>query len=270
MAVPDPHHATGGPQIVDAYTHCGVSHYKPVEEVLQALDGARVARAVLVQHLGEFDNSYIADVVRASPDRFTGVCLVDPAAGDAVAVLDTWLATGCFRGVRLQLQHLAAHPALFHAAAERNIHIVLCTIGGLTDHLPDLHGFLDVYPNCSLTLSHWGWPRAVDAPDFEPYAEVLDLAEYPGVVLQLSGLGMFAPDAPSVFERAVDLAFDRFGPYRMVWGSNFPVSGGDAAGYYRELAQFLTGEIGLPAAVLPAVLGENALQMWFPSGAEDE
>ena len=45
--------------IIDSYTHCGISKYLPIEDVSATMDRAGVHRAVLAQHLGEFDNSYI-------------------------------------------------------------------------------------------------------------------------------------------------------------------------------------------------------------------
>jgi len=249
--------------VVDAYVHCGLSNYKPLAGVVTAMEGAGVERAVLVQHLGEYDNSYIGGVVAAQPERFTGVCLVDTFAPDPVRDLDRWLAGGCFGGIRLELQHLERAPRLYDAAVERGLNIVLCTIGGLGDSLHGLRTFLAAHPDCSLTLTHWGWPRAIDAPDFEPYREVLELAKYPGVFLQLSGLGMFAADAPRVFHSAVSLALDAFGDERLVWGSNFPVSGRDAAGYRSELRQFIDGELALPAASRAKILGGNAARRWF-------
>jgi hypothetical protein len=56
--------------------------------VLQIAERHGVRRAVLAQHRGEFDHSYIEGVVRSDPARFTGVFLVDldgPQALDEVA-----------------------------------------------------------------------------------------------------------------------------------------------------------------------------------------
>src|SRR5439155_16917814 len=54
------------------------------EELLQVLDANGVAGAVLVQviYYG-WDNTYAADCRRRYPDRFAGVCLVDPQRPDA-------------------------------------------------------------------------------------------------------------------------------------------------------------------------------------------
>jgi hypothetical protein len=58
--------------IVDGYAHCGISRYQPVEIVLDTMAQAGVDRAVLCQHLGEYDNSYLAEVVGSRPQQFAG------------------------------------------------------------------------------------------------------------------------------------------------------------------------------------------------------
>jgi predicted TIM-barrel fold metal-dependent hydrolase len=100
------------PQLIDGYTHCGLSKYRPVEDVLAAMQSAGVTRAVLCQHLREYDNEYLAHVVASSPATFAAVCLVDPTSPTAAADLQKWHATGRFRGVRLLAQWLSDYQPL--------------------------------------------------------------------------------------------------------------------------------------------------------------
>ena len=51
---------------IDGYCHCGISKYQPVDVVLRVMNKHAVDRAVLCQHLGEYDNSYLAEVVKDS------------------------------------------------------------------------------------------------------------------------------------------------------------------------------------------------------------
>ncbi len=44
-------------EIIDGYTPCGLSKYEPIEKVRKVMAGAGVQRAVLAQHLGEYDNT---------------------------------------------------------------------------------------------------------------------------------------------------------------------------------------------------------------------
>ena len=59
-------------------SHWGNIEYRPLAELFATLSAAGVARAALVRHGGEFDNSYIGRAVVASPHQFAVVAMVDP------------------------------------------------------------------------------------------------------------------------------------------------------------------------------------------------
>src|SRR5262249_45564233 len=119
--------------IVDAYAHCGISKYLPVADVLAAMEAADVEKAVLCQHLGEYDNSYLAEVVNRYPGRFAAVCLVNPDQPDATERLRAWHATGSFRGVRALAEWLPRNPDLFLQAAELGMNLVVYAPEGIAN-----------------------------------------------------------------------------------------------------------------------------------------
>ena len=92
--------------ITDGYSHCGLSKWRPVEDVDRVMNRFGVPRAVLAQHLGEFDNTYIEEIVAARPDRFAGAFVIDTESDDASHALAHWAGRGVFRGIRI----LARHP----------------------------------------------------------------------------------------------------------------------------------------------------------------
>ena len=73
------------------------------EGLLEAMDRSGVARAILVQPLGaySYDNRYAADSALRHPDRFVGVCCVDPQGDDPVGALTHWVRERGMRGIRL-------------------------------------------------------------------------------------------------------------------------------------------------------------------------
>ena len=113
-------------QISDAYAHCGLSKWRPVEDVDRVMDRFGVPRAVLVQHLGEFDNTYIETIVAARPERFAGVMLVDTEADNARENLAQWAGKGRFRGIRLLARSLDANPTLWDDVARLGLNIIVC------------------------------------------------------------------------------------------------------------------------------------------------
>jgi L-fuconolactonase len=67
-------------------------------------------------------------------------------------------------------------------------------------------------------------------PTGETYPKLLALSKYPNTYIQVGGLGEFCV-RPFPFRQPfpfndippfIKMAFDAFGPSRMVWGSNFP------------------------------------------------
>src|SRR5579863_5832029 len=104
--------------IVDAYAHCGLSKYEPIEKVREVMSAAAVSQAVLVQHLGEYDNSYIGSVVASDRQHFAGVLLVDHCLPDASATLGEWHGSGNFQGIRITAQAIEESPALVSQAGD--------------------------------------------------------------------------------------------------------------------------------------------------------
>src|SRR5439155_6799300 len=76
----------------------------PVEELVAAMDDAGVGHAVLVQpSVYGWDNGYLCDCLDRWPDRFAGICLIDPDAADPGKELDHWCGERGCQGVRLNI-----------------------------------------------------------------------------------------------------------------------------------------------------------------------
>ena len=56
--------------VIDAYTHCGLDKYEPIDRVREMMTHSGIDRAVLAQHLGQYDNRYIGSVVSEDPEHF--------------------------------------------------------------------------------------------------------------------------------------------------------------------------------------------------------
>lgn len=249
-------------EVVDSYSHCGLHKYQPVEVVRQTMGSAGVSRAVLVQHLGEFDNSYIGGIARAEPARFAAVCLVDYTSPDALRELERLAATGDFRGIRVTDEMLRKAPELVSAAVRLDFNVVLSALGGAHTCVTELRALLDAEPDCRLTITHLGRPIVGEAPDFATHRPVFALAEYPGVYFQLSGMKMWMPLPHEPLYPLIEMAVEAFGASRLLWGSNYPVVG-DASDYAADLRLLLDGRLPVLADAIPAIAGGNARVLWF-------
>lgn len=249
-------------ELIDGYIHCGLSKYEPIEQVRRVMRAAGVERAVLVQHLGEFDNSYIGGIVASDPERFAGVCLLNHKAADCVDLLSRLARSGHFKGVRIPTEAFSTAPHILHAAAELGLIIVLYAPASITDFIKPLLEFLEARPSVRLVLTHLGSPDASEGPDYTRYRQVFLLARFPGVYYQVSGMKMACPYPHEPFHPLIGDAAEQFGILRLYWGSNYPVVG-DEKDYIKDLRLLLDGQLPVPDEAIPMLAGKNARRLWF-------
>ena len=209
-------------EVNDAYTHCGLSKYYPYETLRGTLDAAGVTRVTIVQHMGEYDNSYLAGVIRDNPDTVAGVCLVnhrDPRARDQ---LEQIAVEGDFKGVRLTSEMIFERPELLMAAAHLGLIIQAMPHHAPADWVPYLEAAITRYPGTRVMLSHLATPRLQDAPDFAPQQPVWELARHEGVWFQVSFPSRYAPYPHEPVYPVIAQAFEAFGPATHRLGLELP------------------------------------------------
>ena len=106
--------------IVDTHAHAGTSWFEPVESLVFQMDRNEVDKAVLVQHRGVYDNTYLFGCVARYPGRFAVAAMVDTAQDDASATLERSAEAGA---VAVRLSPMQRSPgddplAIWRKAAE--------------------------------------------------------------------------------------------------------------------------------------------------------
>jgi L-fuconolactonase len=245
----------------------------PVELFLDYMDEAGVERAVFVQPwFHHWDNSYIASCLQRFPDRFRGVCVIDPRGPAAPAALRHWRARG-FTGIRLRPLREGEGPRpgpwlateetipLWETIAETDT--IACVMHGKTE-LSRLHPLLGRLPSMRVVIDHLNNPVPKDGVAQPIFQALLDLARFPNVFIKLSGFHHWCADRYPYRNALpyIEAAVDAFGAGRCMWGSDFPhVLAG--CGYMRNRnllpreAQFLT------ASQLDQIMGGTAQRLWF-------
>ena len=247
--------------MIDAYCHCGISKYLPVEDVVAAMDHAAVARAVLVQHISEHDNRYIAEVAESHPGRFAAVGLVDPTRSDWPETLVRLHDSGHFAGLRVVTQVVREQPEFAAAACELGLRLIVDAQTGLADSIAAVRRLAVAHPAARMVFSHLGFP-ALEAGRLVAGRELLALAELPAIHVQLSGLSMVCPYPYAALDDFVAEVTETFTPQRVMWGSNFPVCG-DAAAYKRDRELVRAGAHGLDASGVEQIMENTAARFWF-------
>lgn len=247
-------------EITDAYGHCGLRKYRPIADVRAVMARHGVARAVLVQHLGEFDNSYIEDSAAAEPDKFAGVFLVDLASARAIDDVTRWTKRGVFRGIRLPVESLATHRALWQWSAHLRLNFVV--YGAVAAHARVLGEFARANSSSAIQIAHLAFPDARESPGFASARPVLALAGEPNVRIQISGMHSSAKPPYEVLVPWIRALRNEFGAARLLYGSNFPVMGEESV-YAAEIDLIRRGSLGIPEDEAAAVLDANARRVWF-------
>ncbi|HMB74219.1 MAG TPA: amidohydrolase family protein [Gammaproteobacteria bacterium] len=238
-------------RIVDTQCHVSTVWYEPAETLLAQMDRSGVDRAVLIQMLGELDNSYQQACVARFPDRFASVVAVEASVPVACTILSGLAADGA-AGVRLRPD--ARSPgddplAIWRCAADLGLP-VSCVGTAEKFGAPAFFDLIAALPALTIVLEHLGGTSQSSATELDARKRVFALAEFPNVYLKLPGLGELIArpgpskvaaldktpglreetgqgrSAPAVFATPIpeiELALESFGPDRLMWGSDFPV-----------------------------------------------
>jgi predicted TIM-barrel fold metal-dependent hydrolase len=206
------------------------------DNLLRAMDEAGVAKAAIVHSSTAYgyDNSYVADAVKAVPQRFTGVYSIDALAPDAVKTFDYWLGRGC-TGMRLfttgstmpgQATWFADQKtySFWEHAAAKNIPVC---VQMKQEGIPLLRQIMDKFPKVTIILDHLSRAPFEDGPPYAGAADFLALAKYKQVYLKITPINI----TPKSWGKGTLATFfgkmiDAFGADRIGWGSNFPNSVG--------------------------------------------
>ena len=214
------------------------SRERPVstEQMIAAMDQAGIAKSILVQASTCYghDNSYVADAVAAHPDRFTGVFSVDVLAPDAPEKMRYWLGRK-MTGMRLftagstmpnqadWVDDSRSFPA-WECASELGIPICMqMTVKAI----PQLIHMLERFPKVSVMLDHLAKPTLSDGSPYSGASDVFRLVDYKNLYLKMTPHTMAeAKNGKATYATFFPLLASKFGPSRILWGSNYPASKG--------------------------------------------
>jgi predicted TIM-barrel fold metal-dependent hydrolase len=212
------------------------SRERPVsyEDMIVAQDAAGVAKAALVQASTCYghDNSYVAEAVKAHPERFTGVFSCDILAPDAPATMKHWMGKG-LTGLRLfttgstmpgqagWLDDERSFPG-WKFAADNNLPVCLqMTAQGI----PAVINVLKRFPALRVILDHLGRPTQEDGPPYAGADSLWGLAAYPNVFVKVTERNLEgARKGKATPETFFGKLVSEFGADRIAWGSNYPAS----------------------------------------------
>ena len=203
-------------------------------EVEPQLAAAGVDRVVLVQAAGTEEDTAAMLAVAAEHPQVAGVVgwvdLLQPdTIGDA---LDRWASAGPLAGIRHLIHDEPDPDWLSQDAVHRSLAVLASrglaydVIGVLPRHLEHALALADEQPGLRLVVDHLGTPPVGSEPG--QWARLIDeLGRRPNVFVKLSGLTTLGPSGRATvpdLRPYVDRALAAFGPSRMLYGGDWPVS----------------------------------------------
>lgn len=203
----------------------------PIEKQIGVMDQYDIDKGILVQpSIYGFDNSYILDCGRRYPERLRLIGLTDPRAESVEFHVES-LAEQGVRGLRLAPRTRPDIPWYNESRADRvwnkaeQLDMALTLLITLTDIAPVAEA-IKRFPRVKAIIDHLARPDAVDDPDGRLFENLLTLAQFDHVYLKLSALG-FISQEPYPHDDILVLVrrvFDIFGPDRLMWGTDIPIS----------------------------------------------
>ena len=216
-----------------------------VEQLLHEMDQNGVDQAVVI--CAQIDrnpdnNEYIAEQAARYPPRLHQCPDVDsswsptyhqPGAAERLThITERWPGALRAKGFTHYLQEdddgawLTSEEGLefFRIASERSL---IASIACYPHHQPAIRRIAERFPSMPILCHHLAGIRASEGPPHTGLKQVLASATLPNIYVKLSGFAYCSqvnwdyPYADTLW--IVRTLYEHFGPYRMCWGSDYPV-----------------------------------------------
>ena len=72
--------------IIDTHCHAGINWFEPIEILILQMEMNNVNKAILIQHAGVYDNSYLVNSLHKYPGKFKACGMINPDDPKIIAV----------------------------------------------------------------------------------------------------------------------------------------------------------------------------------------
>ena len=235
------------------------------EELLREMDGAGVARCVLVPPTWEADrNDTSLEAARLHPDRFAVMGRLSLTKPESRELISTWKQQSHMLGVRMVFNRGRSADWLqdgtadwFWDAAERYDIPVMALA---PNDVPKLGEVAERHPGLRLIVDHMGLNSVLRGKPLGPAVDdVILLARLKNVAVKVSALPCYV-DEPypfSTLHPLVRRVVDAFGPKRCFWGTDLS----HLSCPYKEVVTLFTEEMkSFSAAELDWIMGRGVAE----------
>jgi L-fuconolactonase len=235
------------------------------ETLLALMNANGVSKTVIIQVIHyKYDNRYLADVLKQYPEKFQGVCRVDPLDPAAPDHLSRLTAQG-FRGVRLSPAgnasgdwfHGPLMPPLWKRCHE--LRVPMTVLAPIT-RMPDVAALLEKTPDLTVVVDHMA-----DCPIDQPaeLEKLIALKRFPNVFVKISHTWSISKQAYPWLDAQehVKRLYHSYGPQRLMWATDWPIIEGYST-YDKALSVVRDGMHFLNADDLRWMLSKTVERVW--------
>lgn len=236
---------TIGDQTLQLFPPNGAKTEVTPEMLVAYMDWGGVDKTMLLQgpFYGECDQ-FVLEAIGRYPDRFMGAAYLDPWAADCREAFDKIAASSGFRAVKMECSEASGlcgiHPEgrldapdivwIWDELERRDWVLVfdLGAVGCRSYQTSAVRGIAEAHPKLRIVIAHLGQPNPrveADPELWEMWEEQIDLGRLPNVWFDNSAVPAYLADEGYPFpsaERYMRLAIDRFGPTKLMWGTDVP------------------------------------------------
>jgi len=195
------------------------------------VDGALIVQPIT----HKFDHSYVLAALKSHPSKFKGMLLFNPTQpeSDAINNLNDFMSKG-FVGVRFNpylwpegqtMSESSSGMAVYRQCGELGVPVGIMCFKGLHLHYNDILNLIHDSPKTTLILDHFGFTR-LEAEDQQDFEKLLNLSQYPNVVVKIAALFRIGSTDPYPYEKLRSERFaplvKAFGSDRLMFGTDFP------------------------------------------------
>jgi L-fuconolactonase len=239
------------------------------EMLLQLMQANGIAKTVIIQVIHyRYDNSYLAAVLQQYPQYFQGVCRVDPLDPAAPDHLSQISEQPGFHGVRLSPAADASGdwirgpwmPPLWQRCQSLGVPMTLLAP---ISRMPDIQKLVDQFPDLTVVIDHMA-----DCPVDQPkeLEKLMALVRYPKVFVKISHTWSLSKQSYPWLDaqELVKQLYDRFGPQRLMWATDWPIAK-ERATYAQRLSVVRDDMTFLSAEDKAWILSKTVERVWpFP------
>lgn len=249
-------------------------HDATADRLVQRMDDAGVTAALNVQvpWYAE-DNRYHHDAARHFPGRFGLLGVLEPVSLAAPAAFERMVREERAQGVRIHFNEPGRREQVANGACDPLLAIagelgvpVQC-LARMPD-MPAIRRSAIAFPCTNFIIDHLGHPDLNEPPPYPGAAEFFALGDLPNVYVKVSLLCDHSRQSYPYLDMQdfVRRTIDRFGPARLMWGSNFPlipeVRTAEPVDYRRSLDLVRCDWPWLDDVAKEWILGGTAASLW--------